>query len=236
MAKKTQTKVRKKKVNASDMLFLAVLLYLSQFIELFFHDLIQWTPLIDLVPLGDTWWTFILRVLCVAAWVGVIWLIVKSSQKCGYDPIEKAKGVKPYEWIVPAVITLLFVGYFVVSDGGVGALFEKLGNMGGVIGTLSYPIFLAAQVAIMVLSIALAQKAFETLYPKAWKYIPFGGLFLGGCVAIVNLISSLSAGEFDPIVLLLLLVIQVLYGVVYVLTGKRTILAYPFIYLMFFIL
>ena len=230
------TKTKKIKIKTSDIFFLATLAYLSQFIENVFHDLIQWTPLIDVVPLGYWWWTLILRVLCVLSWGAVIYFIVKSSRKCGYDPIEKVKDVKPLEWIIPAVITLIFVGYFVWSDGGLGVLWSGLKNMGGFFGTVSYLVFLALQVALMMLVIALAQKGGELLFPKAWRYLPFGGIFLGGCMLIVNLISGLSSGALNVWVMLLLLAIQVLYGAVYVITGKRAILAYPFVYLMFFIL
>ena len=232
----TKTKTKKIKINASDLLFIATLVYLSQFIENLFHDLIQWTPLIDVLPLGNVWWTLILRLLCIAAWSGVIYLAVKSSQKCGYGPVEKVKNVKKSEWIAPIVIALLFSAYFVWSDGGIAILWAKLKNMGGFIGTVSYPIFLAFQVALVVLVIALSQKAFETIFPRAWHYIPFGGLFLGVCMAIVNLISGISSGGVDALVLLFMLVIQTVFGVVYVLTGKRSVLAFPFIYLMFFIL
>ena len=225
------TKTKKIKIKASDMLFLATLAYLSQFIENIFHELIQWTPLIDVLPLGNAWWTLILRVLCILSWGGVIYLIVRSSKKCGYDPVEKIKGVKPLEWIIPVIVTVAFVGYFVWSDGGVGVLWSAIKNMGGFIGTVSYLIFLAFQVALMILVIALAQKGGELLFPKAWRYIPFGGIFLGVCMLIVHLISG-----GDPLISLLVLAIQVLYGAVYVISGKRAILAYPFVYLMFFIL
>ena len=232
----TRTKTKKIKINASDLLFLATLVYLSQLIENIFHDLIQWTPLIDTLPLGNVWWTLILRVLCIASWTGVIYVVVKSSKKCGYDPVEKVSGVKKLEWIAPLVITLLFCAYFVWSDGGLVVLFEKLGNMGGLVGTVSYPIFLAFQVALMVLVIALSQKAFEAIFPKAWRYIPFGGFFLGLCMTLANLISSISVGGVNALGLIIMISIQALFGVVYVLTGKRATLAFPFIYLMFFIL
>lgn len=218
------------------MLFLATLAYLAQFVENIFHDLIQWTPLIDVVPLGNTWWTLILRALCVLSWGGIIYLIVRSSRNCGYDPVEKMKDVKPFEWVIPAIITIAFVGYFVWSDGGLGVLLSALKNMGGVVGTVSYLVFLAFQVALMMLVIALSQKGGELLFPKAWSYIPFGGLFLGICMLIVNLITGISSGGLNVWVMLLLLAIQILYGAVYVLSGKRAILAFPFVYLMFFIL
>lgn len=232
----TNTKTKTKKTDPTDLIFLAAILYFSQFIENIFHDLIQWTPLIDVVPLGNTWWTLILRVLCVAAWIGVLYLIVKSSRKCGYDPIERVSGVKMLEWAAPLAVAVLFVAYFILSDGGLSVLWAKLTNMGGVVGTISYPIFLAAQVAIMVTVIALSQKGFELLLPKASKYIPFGGIFLGVCMTVVNLISGLSSGSVDVLVILFILLIQTIYGVVYTLAGRRAILAFPFIYVMFFIL
>ena len=61
-------KVKAKKIKASDMLFLAVIAYLCQLVEPIIHYVIKWTPLIDNVPLGDKWWTLILRVLCCAVW------------------------------------------------------------------------------------------------------------------------------------------------------------------------
>ena len=235
MASKNNVKTKKVKINASDLLFLATLLYLSQFIENVFHDLIQWTPLIDNVPLGNTWWTLILRVICISAWAGVIYLIIKSSRGCGYDPIGAKGGVKPLEWGIPAAITVAFVLFFIIWDGGFGVFWAGLKNMGGVIGTVSYLLFLAFQVAIMVLVIALAQRAFELIMPKANKYVPFGGLFLGVCMMIVNVLTGIAAEGYNPLVLPLLLSVMTLFGVVYVLSGKRAWLAYPFIYLMFFI-
>ena len=133
MASKNNVKTKKVKIKASDLLFLATLLYLSQFIENIFHDLIQWTPLIDNVPLGNAWWTLILRVLCIASWAGVIYVIVKSSRGCGYDPIGTKAGAKPLEWIIPAVIALAFVLFFIIWDGGFSVLWAGLKNMGGVI-------------------------------------------------------------------------------------------------------
>lgn len=234
MATKTNTK--KIKIKASDLLFLATLVYLSQLVENIFHYLIMWTPLIDVLPLGDTWWTLILRILCIAVWTGVIFTSVVTSRRLGYDPVVKIGGMKKWEWISPLIIALLFSAYFIWSDGGLDVFLAKLGNMGGVIGTVSYPVFLAFQVALMVLVIALSHKAFETIFPNAWRYLPFGGLFLGVCMTAVNLISGLSAGAVDLLVLLFMLAIQTIFGIVYVLAGKRALLAFPFIYLMFFIL
>lgn len=235
MASKNNAKTKKIKIKASDLLFLATLTYLSQFIENILHDLIQWTPLIDNVPLGNAWWTLILRALCIAAWWTVMYFIVRSSRGCGYDPIEKTKDVKPIEWAIPTAITVAFVLFFIIWDGGFGVFWAGLKNMGGVIGTVSYLAFLAFQVALMMLTISLAQKAFEIVFPRAWKYIPFGGIFLGACMMIANVVTGIGAEGWNPLVLPLILAVETLFGLVYVLTGKRAWLAYPFVYLMFFI-
>ena len=235
MASKNNVKTKKVKIKASDLFFLATLTYLSQFIENIIHDLIQWTPLIDKVPLGNTWWTLILRVLCIASWGAVMYFIVRSSRKCGYDPVEKISGVKPLEWVIPTAITVAFVLFFIIWDGGFGVFWAGITNMGGVIGTVGYLLFLAFHVALMVLIIALSQKAFEIIFPRAWKYIPFGGLFLGACMMIANVLTGIGVEGWNPLVLPLLLAVMTLFGVVYVLTGKRAVLSLPFIYLMFFI-
>lgn len=231
----TKTKTKKIKIKASDLLFLAILLYLSQFIENLFHYLIEWTPLIDVLPLGNMWWTLILRLLCIASWVGVLWLTVKCSIKYGYDPRGVRDEVKRAEWIAPLVIAAAFIILVILWDGGFGAFWTALGNMGGVLESVSYLAFLVPQVMIMVLVIALSQKAFEIIFPKAWRYLPFGGLFLGVCMMVTNFITGVSAEGWTPLVLPLILAVQTLYGVVYVLTGKRAWLTFVFVYPMFFI-
>ena len=238
-----------KKVKASDMVFLALLAFALQFTELIIEYIIVWTPLIDCVPIGNTWWAFIHRVLFTASWAVGMYLIVKNSKKCGYDPVEKVSGVKPLELIAPALVAFLFIGTFVFIDGGMAVLIEKLGNMDGVIGTVGHIIYNGFHTAVIILVIALAQKAFDVKYSYVGRYLPFGGLFFGACRATENIVRTLidmieqSEIIFTSDLLLVILLgtlseicMWTVFGIVYILASKKTTLAYPFAYLMAFII
>ena len=80
----------------------------------------------------------------------------------------------------------------------------------------------------MVLVMALGQKWGDLLVKKGNKFIPFGGIVLGVCMMLVNIIT----GGFS-LTALFVLGIQLVYGMVFVFAGKNALIAAPFIYLMF---
>lgn len=217
-------KVKTKKAKASDMLFLAVLVYLCLMVEPILRYLIMWTPLIDNVPIGNMWWTLILRVLCCAVWGLTVFCIVKVSRGCGFDPLKSTGKLTPLQWGITAVISIVFAAVMIVLDGGFGGLVE----FNSPVYTISRFIFEGFQVAVMVLVMSLGQKWGDLLVKKNNKFIPFGGIVLGVCMMLVNIIT----GGFS-LTALFILGIQLIYGMIFVFAGKNALVAAPFIYLMF---
>ncbi len=221
-------KIQTKKVNASDMLFLAVLTFLCQMIEPIFHYMIKWTPLIDNVPLGDMWWTLILRLLCCTAWGLAVYIVIRVSRGCGFDPIKTTGKLTALQWIMTAAVAFVFISVMVVLDGGIKEAFEGLIELKSPVYTVSRFVFEAFQVAVIVLVLSLGQKWGDLLVKKGNKFIPFGGIVLGVCMMLVNIIT----GGFS-LTALIILGIQLIYGMIFVFAGKNSPIAAPFIYLMF---
>ena len=224
-------KITPKKTNASDMLFLAVMAYLCLLIEPVLHYLIVWTPLIDYVPIGDMWWTLILRVSCCALWTVAALIVIKCSRGCGFDPVGDTKNVTKLQWAMLGGCALLFTVLIVVLDGGIKETVDRLIDDGNLVYIVSRLIFEAFQVAVMVLVLSLGQKWGDLLLKKENKYIPFGGIVLGVCMMLMNLIT----GGFS-IVALMVLGIQLFNGMVFLLAGKKALIAAPFIYFVFVIM
>ena len=217
------------KAKASDMIFLAVLSYLSILVYNVLEYLIVWTPLIDVVPLGNKIWTLVLRVLCCIIWGLVFYLIVKVSRNYGFDPLEKPFEAGRLIWI-SIVGTVSFIALFAIIDKGFSTPVNTI-----VSGGLGYLVLLAFQTVLRCLVISLAQKWGELAFPKAGGYIAFGGAALGILMALTHLITANDISEDIWGVLstaLLLAAIHIYFGFVYVYTGKKLVYTAPMVYLM----
>ena len=212
------------------MLFLAVMAYLCLLIEPILHYLIVWTPLIDYVPIGDMWWTLILRVSCCALWTVAALIVIKCSRGCGFDPVGDVNSVTKLQWAMLAGCAILFAVLIVVLDGGIKETLDRLID-GNLIYIVSRLIFEAVQVALMVLVLSLGQKWGDLLVKKENNYIPFGGIVLGACMMLMNVIT----GGFSTVALMVL-GIQFFNGMIFLLAGKKALVAAPFIYFMFVIM
>jgi hypothetical protein len=99
-------------------------------------------------------------------------------------------------------------------------------------------IFYAVEAFIIIFVIAFGQKGGDLAAPKG-KYVPYGGIFLGICWAVVNFItyvSNLMPGETVPDALgsaALMILYGVIFGTFYVLIGKKTRYALPIIVIAF---
>ncbi len=224
-------KTKAKKIKASDMLFLAIIAYLCQLAEPVLKSLIIDTPVIDYIPLGNTVWTLILRALCCVIWALALGLIIKSSKNCGFNPLKTEGKLSGVQWLLTIVGALIFISVLIALDGSIKAVFERFSNIGNFIETVTYFIFLAFQVALIVITLALGQKFGDLVFTKGNKFVPYGGIVLGVCMMVTNLITgglSLNA--------VLVFGIQLIYGMIFVFSGKKSLIAAPFIYLMFVML
>ena len=231
MANNTIKKVKIQKAKASDMLLLAAITFFSQLVEPIFHYLIVWTPLIDNVPLTDMWWTLILRLLCCASWGLTVYLIVIVSRNNGFDPIKINGKPTNLQWVMTAAVTFVFVAVMVILDGGIKETLLGLIELNSAVYTVTRFIFWAFQVAVIVLVLSLGQKFGDLLMKKGNEFVPFGGIVLGLCTVLVNVVT----GGFS-LNTAIMFGIQVIYGMVFVCSGKRALVAAPFIYIMFLVM
>lgn len=220
-AKKIKTVNKAPRAKASDMLFFAVIAFFCNHISDVIKYIIKDTALIDVVPLGDFWWTIIYRALSCVAWAASIYILIKFSKKVGFDPVEKPFEHDRNIWI-SGVLTATFIAAFVIMDGGFGAYVSAITT-----GGLTYLIFMAFNVAIRCLIIAFAQKSGEICFNKVTEYVPWGGIFLG----ILRFLSHLIVeGSFT--VALLIFAIHLYFGVVYVFTNRKLGYTIPMVFLM----
>lgn len=216
------TKIKKIKTKASDMLFLAVLAYLAcAAVYPLIEYLIVWTPLIDTIQIGNKAWTAIAQIVSCLAWGASAYFIWRASKKCGFDPVGAINKPKAIEWTVLISGTVVFAAVFVIIDKGFAGIVANVRS--GVM----YLIFMAVQVAIRCLVISLAQKWGELAFPKWSGYIPYGGIVLGLLMFTVNLISG--GGEITA---LILFAIHLYFGALFTFSGKKLWLLTPAVYLM----
>lgn len=243
-AKTGNTQKKAVKTKASDMFILVLFAYLTLLVQPIVQYIIQWTPIIDRIPLGDALWSLIMHVVCIAAWTGLaLWLMKLSRKECGYEVLEKTEKPEPWRLATAGGIAALFVAASVIVDIFIGEEFSLPIAVGGAFDVLRlavYYIFLAFNVGMFILVIAFGQKACEVATGK--RRVPWGGIVLGACLTISKLISgfmNMTSAEDIPWIILsavVSLVCAVLYGTVYKVLGNRTLYAAPFIIIMYIML
>jgi hypothetical protein len=217
----TQSKV---KIKASDMFVLAILAYLLTLIAPLFGSFANPNNFVA---------TLILRAVCMAAWILGAWGLAHTSKKeCGYDIIDKANKPTALQWILTAALTVLFVAYCVI-DGWVEitTAFKNLKTVSDYLLFITYYIMNAVQGLVITLIVVFAQKAFEKVC-RIGKFIPFGGIVLGLCWAVASLLGStdLMIPTLENILVPALwsLAYGIVFGVIYLLSGKKALYALPF--------
>lgn len=222
----TQTKIKTK---ASDMFVLAILAYLLTLVSPFLDGFgLQKSIVVALI----------LRAVCIAAWIFGAWGLVKIAKKeCGFTVIDKENKPTALQWILTSIITVLFVAYCVFD--GIVELSISIGSLKDV---TSYLIFItyylvnAAQALIIALIVIFAQKACDLAFGLG-KYIPWGGIVLGLCWAAASLLGSVGImfPSFETVLVPALwsLAYGIVFGVIYLLSGKKAIYALPFMAIAF---
>ena len=231
---------QKTKTKASDMLILVILSYLSLQIQPLVNYLIVWTPLIDNLPLRDKLWTLILNLVCILAWVGLAaWFMKLSRTECDYNVTEKCERPSNVRLYIAAGISVVFTALMVIFAGGISLPYQ-IGGVMDVVYTLAYYVFLIFNAAMFVLVIAFGQKMGDVAFGD--RNIPWGGIALGTCMAVSNIVSGISQiGEKVTLWMVLLSALVVLayaliYGAIYVAVGKKPIYALPFVAFIFILL
>ena len=222
------------KGKASDLLIIALFAFLSLLIQPIVEYFIVWTPIIDNVPLGNHVWTLIMNLICIAAWLGIgFWLTRLAKKECGYDIFQKTSPPSAKRLLIALGIAAVFVAVMYILGGGL-SLPYTIGGFTDVLLTVVYYLFQIAHASVLVLVIATAQRAIDTVKPC--RFIPFGGIALGVCMAISNLISGFSANG-EPLMVLLsaavVFVCALFYGAVYVAADKKPLYAAPIIIVMY---
>lgn len=232
--------VKKIKTKASDMLILAIFAYLALQIQPLVRYAIVMTPLIDKVPLGDKLWTLILNVVCVACWFLLsLWFMKLSRLECGYDVTAREARPSKVRLLIAAGISVAFIAAMLIFAGGFSFPYAVKG-VTDLLYTAAYYVFLIVNAAMFVLVIAFGQRFGDIAF--GGKYIPWGGIVLGVCMAVSNLISgfsSLGEGGSPWMVLLsaaVVLVYAIIYGAVYLTVEKKPLYALPFVAFIFVLL
>lgn len=220
------------KTKASDMFFLAALAYL---LTLVYPILGNFTNQNDLVAMVIT------RVISMAAWIFGAWgLIISAKKECGFDILVKDPKPTALQWVLASVATVAFIVYCII-DGASNYIsaFQSLVSAEDYVYFITYYIMNAVQACVITLIIALAQKGGDIAFGLG-KYIPYGGILLGICWAAVNLLGNISYFSMDPsgflISALWMLIYGIVFGVIYLLIGKKPLYALIFIAIAFVIM
>ncbi len=227
------------KTTASDMFFLATLAYLSLLIEPIIRSLII-NNLFERLNIGEFGWTLVLRFACIALWLLCTKSLLKASRNnCAYNVFKKDSAPTSKQWILSVGAAILFVAFCLWDNYEKNiALFSSLNSINSVIELITMYIFYAFEAFIITLVIAFGQKGGD-LAIKESKYVPYGGIFLGICWAVVNFItyvSNLMSGEtvLDALVSAAFMMLYgIIFGIFYVLIGKKTRYALPIIVIAF---
>ncbi len=240
MAPKNEKTYRNVPVNTktkpSDLLFLSVLIFFTLFVERILNRLIRGF-FYDRIPLGNLGWTLVLRGLCCLAWGFFVVFFLRCARKnCQFDLLKSGEPLTKWHYLLSVLLAVAFVVYNIVDNIVQKSYnFSRYGDVwSNIVGNVSAYLFYAFDAAIVFLVIALAQNAFDLWMKKneagskLLLYIPFGGVVLGLLQSAVNLMTG--GGWLSVLVLLCM---DLIFGVVYVAAGKKTTLAFPLLLLMF---
>ena len=228
----TQTKVKTK---ASDMFFLAAMAYLLTLIA----------PLFDsVIAEGNLVGALIFRVVCIAAWIlGSIGIVKAAKKDCGFVLFDKKNKPSVLQWILTAVVTAAFVAYCLVDNAArnMEAL-QSLKGAAEIVYFVTYYMLIAVQSLVVVLIVALSQKGGDIVFGHG-KWIPFGGIVVGLLWAAANLIGNIEALRIGfislPEMLIdagLMVVYGIIFGIIHLLMGNKTLYALPFMAVTFILM
>ena len=227
MATKTTVKTK-----ASDMFFLAALAYLLTLAAPIFNSF---------APQNNVVVALILRIVCMAIWAfGAFGLVRTAKKDCGFEVIDVKNKPSALQWILASVLTVAFIVYCVI-DGAeeYASAFRSFKNASDIIYFVSYYIMNAVQACAVALIVVFAQKGGDIAFGLG-KYIPYGGIALGLCWAIAQLFTSLEFINFNVFSMLIsmlwMLAYGVIFGVIYLLIGKKPIFALPLIAVAFMLM
>ena len=220
------------KTKASDMFVLAILAYLLTLLS----------PVLGgFVPQNNAVAILIIRVICIAAWIFGSWGLINTAKKeCGYTVIDKASKPTTLQWILTAAVTVAFVTYCVID--GIPAFKDAavtLKTAMDYVMLVTYYIMNAVQALGITLIVVFAQKACDKVFGLG-KFIPWGGLVLGLCWAVASLIGStdLIIPSLKNILVPALwsLAYGVVFGIIYLVSGKKAIYSLPFMAVAFILM
>ena len=213
------------KAKASDMFFLAAIAYLLTLVSPILGSFINQNDLVAML---------ITRVIAMAAWAFGAWGLARSSKKeCGFDLLDKAAKPTALQWVLASAATVAFIAYCII-DGAENyvASFQSLKTASDYVYFITYYLMNAVQACVVTLIIVFAQKGGD-LAIGLGKYIPFGGIALGICWAAANLLGNIEYFSMDPAGILLsalwMLIYGIIFGVIYLLIGKKPLYALIFI-------
>ena len=206
------------------MLVLAVLAYLLTLVAPFLNG---FAPQNNLVV------SLILRAVCVAAWIFGAWgLIITAKNECGYNVVDKNDKPSTLQWVLTAIVTVAFLAYCTID--GLDTIKSTLATLevaSDYVYFITYHIMNVAQALVVTLIVVFAQKAGDKMFGLG-KFIPYGGIALGLCWAVASLIGStdLIVPTVGDVLIPALwsLAYGIVFGVIYLVSGKKPIYALPF--------
>lgn len=218
----TQTKIKTK---ASDMFVLAILAYLLTLIAPVLGGFVSQNNAVAIL---------VIRVICIAAWVFGSWgLVISAKNECAFNVIDKNNKPTTLQWILTAAVTVAFVAYCIIdSIPDFNAAAGTLNTAMDYVMLVTYYIMNAFQAIAITLIVVFAQKAFEKVFGLG-KFIPWGGIALGLCWAVASLLGStdLIIPSLENILVPALwsLAYGIVFGIIYLVSGKKALYALPFI-------
>ena len=219
------TKIKTKKIKASDMFFLAIVSICLIFVE---------PILLNLFNMYGFGMAMALRAICIVIWsFGAAWIISMSKKEGNFDVISKSPAPSKREWILISIVTAAALAYFVWSKLQIiGADLKGLTSLQNIVAFSSMILVSLFKAIVITLIITFAQKGFEVSF-KAGKWIPFGGIVMGLIWAGMFTLSSieLMSAEvgFEWIHILYQFAYGIVCGLVLVASGNKARYAFPFI-------
>lgn len=217
------------------MFFLAALAYIAILIEPVLREIIL-NNLFYLIPIGNFGWTLVHRIICIALWLLCVKGLADASRKnCDYLVFSKEPRPSKTQWTMISVSVTAFIVYCFIDNGDKHiAVISSIKDITSAVESIMMYLLYAVEAILITLIIVFGQKGGDVAFKKA-LWIPYGGIFLGLCWGIMHFItyvSTLQLGGSLPDALLssvIMLLYGILFGVFYVLIGKKPLYALPFI-------
>ncbi len=163
--------------------------------------------------------------LTCIVWAAVAFVLLRSSQKLGFDPLSQKEKISTGRWLAA---TLLAVSVAVSVWDWNGIKIIKEFEYNGLLKFIFQYIYYIFEAVLVLLIIIFGQQAGELWFKN--RHVPWGGILAALTWGIVH---SLTKG--DLLIGLIACFGALLYGIAYLVVKRNVFIAYPLILLMFIV-